>query len=310
LLDRAVQFFEATDDPLHEAHLSFQAGWPLASAAYFEDSLRYHQNAHRKFCQLGARRNAAEVEAWMAYTHAYRGDLASALRSAHSALTSALHEGWHSVGHLALAPCALAVEGDLPFAELLRQLDTPAEPDDFYVTRSIAECHWYCHQERYGEAQQTIENAWAFMKRNLVFNQFFSPVPALFASVLRQRAEKLQQNFPSQSRQLYKKALRMAQFTTCTSRFFPLVGPAAYRELALHKQARGKLMAALRYARTSCRIAEKQDAKFEYAQSLRVQGEIANLLGDPTGKAIVAKADAELQRIREAVRQVRREVDC
>ena len=148
------------------------------------------------------------------------------------------------------------------------------------------------------------------MKQNVAVMQLNSTVPALVAWVLRQRAEMLKQCAPKQSRKLYKRALRIARFATWISRFWPRLGPSAYRELALLEAARGKLKLALRHIRSSCRIAEKQGTTFEYAQSLRVQGEIENQLGDSAGPANVARGECELERIREAVRQVRRELRC
>ena len=89
----------------------------------------------------------------------------------------------------------------------------------------------------------------------------------------------------------------MSKWADRLSWFLPPERPRALRELALVYADRGRLKKAWSLAAKSCTVAEGQKAKYEHAQSLLVQGELAKRLGRPEAGEQLLNAQAELDRI-------------
>ena len=109
---------------------------------------------------------------------------------------------------------------------------------------------------------------------------------------------------PTDSRQasvLRRRALRAAKWAARLTRIFPAAYPLALRELSLSLASKGSLRKALRAAEKSCRVAERQKAKYEYAQSLLVRGKLACQLGLPDGEAMVENARGQLESLEQAI---------
>jgi hypothetical protein len=76
--------------------------------------------------------------------------------------------------------------------------------------------------------------------------------------------------------------------------FFPAAYPMTLREWSLNLRDQGNLRKALRVADKSCAVAESQKAKFEYAQSLLVRGQIAQQLGRPEAAGQISAAQVAI----------------
>ena len=64
---------------------------------------------------------------------------------------------------------------------------------------------------------------------------------------------------------------------------------------------RGRFQKAWKLAAKSCRVAEGQKARYEYAQSMLVQGRLGLRLGRPEAADQIAAAEAEIARIEASV---------
>ena len=56
----------------------------------------------------------------------------------------------------------------------------------------------------------------------------------------------------------------------------------------------GKFSKAFRYIKESCEVADKQGAKYEYAQSLLVLGQVGEKLGKPESRQQIREAEKQL----------------
>ncbi len=64
---------------------------------------------------------------------------------------------------------------------------------------------------------------------------------------------------------------------------------------------RGRIKKAWKLAAKSCRIAKGQKARYEYAQSLLVQGRLAKQLGRSEADDMIREAQGEIDRIEAVV---------
>lgn len=65
--------------------------------------------------------------------------------------------------------------------------------------------------------------------------------------------------------------------------------------------SRGRAARAWKLAVESCAYAQRMNARYEYAQSLRVRGQLAKQLGRPEANDQIREAQAELDRIEASV---------
>jgi eukaryotic-like serine/threonine-protein kinase len=189
---------------------------------------------------------------------------------------------------------ARATQGNFPFEET--KSCCPSRPDDIMSTVHgvMAEGLWHSFHGREAESLQAFERAAGMVKKSLCVNSHTILVLPMLARAVRRHAETLHAGDPRRVREL-KRALRLAKWAARLTRLFPAAYPLSLRELSLALAARGRLRAALRAAERSCAVALRQKAKYEYAQSLLVRGEIACQLGRFDGPDLRREAQAQLQ---------------
>ena len=93
----------------------------------------------------------------------------------------------------------------------------------------------------------------------------------------------------------------MARWAYLLSCFLPPERPRALRELALLHEHLGHFKKAWKLAATSCSVAERQKAKYEYAQSMLVRGQLGRRLGRPEAADQIAEAETDIARIEASI---------
>jgi tetratricopeptide (TPR) repeat protein len=203
---------------------------------------------------------------------------------------------------MAIDPWARATGGELPFEEL-RSCIRPA-PDDFTTTIQllIAETCWHLHHQRAIEAIQSAEKAVGIIRHNWVFNLWTISAISLFARSLREHAESLEPTRHRDRRVYWDRSLRIARWAVRGGRFLGIDYATALRELSLSLAGLGRIRTALRYARKSCSVALRQNAKYEYALALQACGRLGERLGRPGSAQEIEQAQLLLDQFR-ALRQ-------
>ena len=165
----------------------------------------------------------------------------------------------------------------------------------------LAEGLWHSFHERTEEALRTFEHAAEMVRTSRCVNSHTILTLPMLAGAVRRHADAVEQKDPQHCKQLRKRAWRLAKWATRLCWLFPAVRPLALREWSLILAAYGKTKKALKYADKSCRIAEGQKAKYEYAQSLLLRGKLAKALGLPGADEETRSAEAALDAIERSV---------
>jgi len=196
---------------------------------------------------------------------------------------------------------ARATQENLPFEDLRSCF--PSRPDDVMSTVHgiMAEGLWHSFHNRTQESLEAFERAADMVRKSLCVNSHTILVVPMLAFALRRRAEAVAPTDARQASVLRRRALRAAKWAVRLTRIFPAAYPLALRELALALAARGRPRKALRVAEKSCSVAQRQKAKYEYAQSLLVRGNLATQLGHADGPQLVAEAQSQLDAIEKTV---------
>jgi two-component system sensor kinase len=199
---------------------------------------------------------------------------------------------------------ARATRGNLPFEQLKSCF--PNRPDDVMSTVHgiMAEGHWHRFHGRTKESLQMFERAGELIRMNLCVNSHMIVALPEIATALRLRAETIEANDLDQSKLLRRRAYRLAKWAARIMQFFPAAYPMTLREWSLNLRDQGYLCKALKMADKSCAVAESQKARFEYAQSLLVRGQIARQLGLPEADDQIRTAEVAIEAMDKAASTV------
>jgi len=157
------------------------------------------------------------------------------------------------------------------------------------------------HHGRYQAALAAFGGAWETSSKNQLLVTFNSWVLTDYVACLRASVNAPDVRQADADKRLIQKWYKMARWAYRLSMIIVPERPHALRELALANEHRGRLHKAWKLAAKSCRVAEGQKAKYEYAQSLLVCGRLARRLGRPEGADQIAAAEAEISRIEESI---------
>jgi tetratricopeptide (TPR) repeat protein len=189
---------------------------------------------------------------------------------------------------------ARATRGNVPFEKLKSCF--PNRPDDVMSTVHgiMAEGHWHTYHGRTEEALQAFERAAQRIRESLCVNSHTILVLPELAAALRRHAAAIKDQDSRQCAQLLRRSDRLSKWSTRIMRLFPAAYPLALRERSLILSDLGKTKRALKFAEKSCSVAQKQKARYEYAQSQLVRGKLAKELGRSEGEEQIRTAQAAL----------------
>lgn len=196
---------------------------------------------------------------------------------------------------------ARATNGDFPFEQIGSCY--PNRPDDVMSTVHgvMAEGHWHRFHGRTLDSLNAFERAAEMVRKSLCINSHMIVTLPELAKACRLHAAVIESDDPQQCKQLQKRALRLAKWSVRITRLFAATYPLSLRELALIYGDLGKYKKGLKFAKKSCELAEKQEAKYEHVQSLLVCGQLGKELGRPEAASQIAEAEKELVRFQEMV---------
>ena len=276
------------------------------SSGQYGDGLQSYANAIKAITETG---DLWELNVHQFHVGCCHWGLGNIIEAAHEACQS--FERSVRIGdirtHCNLYLLTAACDGDLPVASIRETLRET--PDDILSTCNLdkAEGIWHLSNRRYEESTAAFERALDIPRRNLVANfHVFAGLPWLIQA-RRQFANSVESSNPKLSQDLRRRAFRLASRGRWICRFFPTSYPHALREWAHALAHKGKTKRAWKVAVKSCEVAEKQNAKYEYAQSLALRGQLAEQLGLPEAEQQIEEAEQELARFKELMQQTAKE---
>ena len=277
-------------------------GIGVQAAARFELGITQLREALRAFEKAGDKWEAHLAHFHKACCHYGRGELAEAIRDASAVIESSVRLG-DSRSLCASFLLARATRGNIPFEELKSRY--PCRPDDVMSTVHgiMAEGLWHAYHRRTSEELATFECAAEMIKESHCINSHMILVLPLLAAACRHHADTLRSQDPGESRRLLRRSLRLARWAARVTRLFPAVYPLSLRELSLSLAAHGKTKTALRAIDTSLAVAQRQQARYEHAQSSLVRGRLARGLGLPEADEQIQRAEAELKKFDQMIQE-------
>jgi serine/threonine protein kinase/tetratricopeptide (TPR) repeat protein len=229
------------------------------------------------------------------------GNLAEVLRHSKWLFDSCVRHGDQYFAVWAVYSLARCTRGRLPIDELINCVRILPGNNLSAATALMAEGHWHTYHGRTVEALLACEQAWMVCWSNLYIVTFNSNVLCQLVTALRLRAEALESKGSAEADGVRRRANKMAKWTNRLSWFLPPERPHALRELSLAYAHSGKTKTAWRLAAKSCQKAEAMKARYEYAKSLLVQGQLAKQLGRPEADSQIQQATAMIQQIENAI---------
>jgi len=301
-IQRATGLASQFDDLLTKGHCANYQGISLCASARYEEALTFLNESVVAFEKAGDVWQLHLAHFHKARCHYGLGNLAGAIAEARWTFSSSARLG-DSRTLCSSYIWVRASSGRVAFEELRSCM--PCRPDDIMSTVHglLAEGFWHTFQGRTEQALAPFEQAVTIVRKSLCLNFHTAAAFPSLAGALRLHADNLQQTHAAQSTKLRRRAYRLAKWATRITRLFPTAYPHALRERALMLAAYGKTRKALKFADKSCAVAERQNAKYEYAQSFLVRAKLAKQLGLPEGDEQIRAAEASLEEIERPVRE-------
>jgi tetratricopeptide (TPR) repeat protein len=299
--DRAIAIAREFDDVSVQGQCYAYTGVGRYASARYEEGLASLREAIEAFEKAGDLWALNLAHFHRGCCHFGLGNLAEAVAEARWTFASSARLGDARVLCSSYL-WARATQGNLPFEEL--RSCYPRRPDDVMSTVHgiMAEGHWHSFHGRTEEALRAFERAAEMVRTSFCVNSHTILSLPNLAGALRRHADALAAQDPQQSDRLRRRAFRLAKWAVRITRLFPAADPLALRELSIQLADRGKAKKSLRIADRSCAVAERQEAKYEHAQSLLVRGKIARQLGLPEADEQIRSAEAALEDIERPVR--------
>jgi eukaryotic-like serine/threonine-protein kinase len=266
------------------------------ASARYEQSIEHLGKAIAGFEQAGDLWELHLAHFHKGCCHFGLGDLAQAIAEARWVFESSARIG-DSRTMCSSWLWARATQGNFPFEET--KSCCPSRPDDIMSTVHgiMAEGLWHSYHGRTQESLEAFQRAAGMVRKSLCVNSHTILVVPMLAGALRRRADAISATDARQASALRRRALRTAKWAARLTRIFPAAYPLALRELSLALAAKGRLHKALRAAEKSCRVAERQKAKYELAQSRVVCAQLMQRHG-------VATADEQLREAQTALAEI------
>jgi tetratricopeptide (TPR) repeat protein len=279
----------------------------LFASARFEESIAKLDESLDLYRKAGDQWEINATRLFWALCHEKLGNLPETIEVARPKFAEGVRLGDDNSCHFGLSAWSIGARGSLPFEELKSLFR--ALPDNIVATAMLlmAEAYWHWFHARTEEALQALERAYQMVKSSRAINWLTIGTLPCLVTALRRHADVLEAKDVRQSQSLRRRAFRLAKWATRLTRFFPPHYPHALRELSFSYAAKGRLRKALRVAEKSCAVAEGQNAKCEYAESLLLRGQLERQLGLPEADEKIRKAEGALaafeKMIQTAIRQ-------
>jgi two-component system sensor kinase len=298
----AIELAEKLNDHWRHAQALSYRGMSFYSSAQYQEGVGIYQQAVEGFASMGDLAEFHLANFHLGCCQYGLGHLTPAIELARATFDSSARVGDMRT-HCSLYLWAKATSGNLPLDQLRSRIVTNGEDVLSTCNLDKAEGYWHLHHGRTPEAIESFRRGWVIPMKNVLW--LFHSVAGLppLAMALRLRANELKETDTVSARRLLKEALRYSRLAIWFSWLFPTERPAAYRELSQVYLVKGNVRRALRLARKSCQIAEKQSAAWELAQSDLLRAQLAQQLGMPNADEELQSAEREMSGFRAMIEE-------
>mgnify|MGYP001015510822 CR=1 FL=1 len=276
--------------------LSFH-GCAFYAASRFEDCIEKCREAVRLLERTGDYWEV-HIARYQIAASLYRlGRLPEAMQEAQRMHQSGLTLGEAQASGISLDVWGLATNGRVPEAILQQEVNRHRPDAQGKAQVLLAQGVQWMGAKQYGKAAEAFEQAVAIANSLGLPNAYLSPALPWLATALRCQTEIDNQIVPEAKNRLLKRAERIARRAVRVSRRLQNDRPHALRELALIRSMRGKCGRVRRLLDESLMVAERQHARYEYAQTLLVRGRLGRELGWAGADVQLRQAEALLQEL-------------
>jgi two-component system sensor kinase len=212
------------------------------------------------------------------------GDQRSAIEESRNNHSSGLELGDEQASGIILDVWARAARGKLPAEIVSREMARKRQDAQGRTQVLLADGIRHLYANRLGLATELLEAAVGVAAQAGIYNAYTLPSLAWLATAYRRQVEETPIYSPRQKRRLWRKARKAARRAIRSAKFCRNDLPRALREAALLEAMRGRSRAARRLFRQSLLVAEQQEARQEYAETLWHCGRAGRDAGWPTGE--------------------------
>jgi len=294
---KSLQIRTAQGDLWGQGQSLHFAGLVLYAASRFEECITTCRAAVRLLERTGDRWEVNMARYQIAASLYRLGDLRGAVEEARRVHQSGVDLGDAQAAGDSLDVWARASGGRIPSAVVRAELDRPRE--DIQVTAEVmlAEgVRLLVGEGRPGPAAEILGQARRLVHRAGIRNAWTAPLSPWLATALRREAEDGAAADVTPGRRLaaLRSARREVRRAVRLARSFRNELPHALRECALLEAARGRIRRARRLLDESLRVAGRQGAGYEHAQTLLARGQVGREAGWPGAESDLASARESL----------------
>jgi tetratricopeptide (TPR) repeat protein len=253
-------------------------GVTLYAASRFEECIEKSLQAEKLLEQTGDPWEVNSVRYHIAASRYRLGDLRGAVSEARRYHQGALALGTTTTSGWAVGLWALVSGGKVPQEVIREELKRPSDDAQRMTHVLLADAMRVLAEGRPQEAAELLDRAQRLIDRAGLRNFHLSPLLPWLATVLRQAAEKPACSAPERNA-LLRRAGVAARRGLRLARSYQNDLPHALRENALLAALRGRSRRARKLFNESLVVADRQGARYEYAQTLLARAEVGLKFG-------------------------------
>ncbi len=274
------------------------AGIVLYAASRFDECIERCRESIRLLDKTGDFWEMNMARYQLAASLYRKGNLREARQEALRMYQSGVQLGDVQASGLSVDILSKASLGHVP-AEMIQTEITRMSGDDAQTASQVlqAEGVRLLAAGQNSKAVEIFEQAHDVARRAGITNTYVVPCLPWLATALRCEAEQRDDADSSERQKLLRRARRVARTGVRRSRKFQNDLPHALRESALLEEITGATDRAQKLLHESLQVAERQGARYEYAQSLQALGKLERKQGLATAAERLAQAQAELASI-------------
>ncbi len=274
--------------------LSFY-GCVLYAASRFNECMEKCREAMRLLESTGDRWEL-HIAMYQIAASLYRlGDMRGAIQVAQRLHKSGLELGDEQASSISLDVWARATRGMVPEDILAQEVDRKRPDGQSKAQILLAQGVQLTESGLHEQAVAVFEQGVANGKPIMLISAYAAPNLAWLATALRRQAESETRLTPDKRTKLLERAQKAARRAIRIGRRLQNDLPHALRELALIRAMQGKTRRVRQLLDESLTVADRQHARFEYAQTLLVRGKLGRELGWAKADEQVREAEAMLQ---------------
>jgi signal transduction histidine kinase/tetratricopeptide (TPR) repeat protein len=295
---RSLKIRKEAGDVWGQAQSLHYHGIVLYASSRFRECIEKCREAVRLFQRTGDYWEMNMARYQLAASLYRLGDLAGALAEAKRLHESGIEIGDGQAAGISLDLWAWASDGKIP--EEVISVELARERNDAQATTQVlvAEGVRLLNLGDPAKAVETLTNAWRVIQQTGVINAWVAPVLPWLTTAMRIQARMLKDETPRRRDLLLRRAQRVANHALRITRRFRNDLPHTWRELALLAAMQGRLSRARRCFARSLSEAQRQDAQYEFAQTLFCRGRVGMEIGWRDAEQDVEEAQTQLARLK------------